>query len=147
MNSCRHWKSPVGSNKCLASAWSMRFLLVAGFPRLSGIGRRIDARAEPACDDRGMLCASDPGYRSSSPVHYWPVRCYRRGCQDHRLHREDAMKLLRYGPPGAEKPGMLDNDGIIRCLSSIVRDIDGFALSEASLKTIASIDPTTLPRV
>jgi len=61
--------------------------------------------------------------------------------------REDVMKLLRYGPPGAEKPGMLANDGTIRCLSSIVRDIDGFALSEASLKTIASIDPGTLPKV
>jgi 2-keto-4-pentenoate hydratase/2-oxohepta-3-ene-1,7-dioic acid hydratase in catechol pathway len=57
------------------------------------------------------------------------------------------MKLLRYGPAGAEKPGMLDQDGAIRCLAGIVRDIDGLALSPASLKMLAGIDPTTLPRV
>jgi 2-keto-4-pentenoate hydratase/2-oxohepta-3-ene-1,7-dioic acid hydratase in catechol pathway len=57
------------------------------------------------------------------------------------------MKLLRYGPPGAEKPGMLDRDGAIRCLAGVVRDIDGFALSPASLKMLAEINPTTLPRV
>ncbi len=57
------------------------------------------------------------------------------------------MKLLRYGPAGAEKPGMLDQDGAIRCLSGVVRDIDGFALSPASLKMLAAINPMTLPRV
>jgi ureidoglycolate lyase len=57
------------------------------------------------------------------------------------------MKLLRYGPAGAEKPGMLDADGNIRCLAAIVRDIDGWALSDASLKMIASIDPSSLPKV
>ena len=40
------------------------------------------------------------------------------------------MKLLRYGPSGAEKPALLAKDGTIRCLSSVVRDIDGFALSD-----------------
>ncbi len=57
------------------------------------------------------------------------------------------MKLLRYGPFGAEKPALLDTDGTIRCLSSVVRDIDGFALSDPALKMIASIDPNTLPKV
>jgi len=57
------------------------------------------------------------------------------------------MKLLRYGPVGAEKPAMLDKDGTIRCLSSVVRDIDGFALSDAALKMIAALDPNTLPKV
>jgi ureidoglycolate lyase len=57
------------------------------------------------------------------------------------------MKLLRYGPVGAEKPAMLDNNGAIRCLSGVVRDIDGFALSPASLKMLAEIDPSSLPRV
>ncbi len=57
------------------------------------------------------------------------------------------MKLLRYGPPGAEKPALLDKDGTIRCLSAVVRDIDGFALSDAALKMIAGIDPNTLPKV
>jgi 2-keto-4-pentenoate hydratase/2-oxohepta-3-ene-1,7-dioic acid hydratase in catechol pathway len=57
------------------------------------------------------------------------------------------MKLLRYGPPGAEKPAMLDRDGAIRCLSAVVRDIDGFALSGAALNMLRGIDPKTLPRV
>jgi 2-keto-4-pentenoate hydratase/2-oxohepta-3-ene-1,7-dioic acid hydratase in catechol pathway len=57
------------------------------------------------------------------------------------------MKLLRYGPAGAEKPGLFANDGTIRDLSGIVRDIDGFGLSAASLNMIASIDPAKLPKV
>ncbi len=57
------------------------------------------------------------------------------------------MKLLRYGPIGAEKPAMLDKDGTIRCLSSVVRDIDAYALSNAALQMIAGIDPNTLPKV
>ena len=57
------------------------------------------------------------------------------------------MKLLRYGPAGAEKPAMLDKDGTIRCLSAVVRDIDGFALSPAALKMLAGLDPNTLPKV
>jgi ureidoglycolate lyase len=57
------------------------------------------------------------------------------------------MKLLRYGPSGAEKPGLLDRDGSIRCLASVVRDIDGFALSDAAVKMIASLDPNALPKV
>ncbi len=57
------------------------------------------------------------------------------------------MKLLRYGPVGAEKPGLLDDNGDIRCLASVVRDIDGYALSEAALGMIRSIDPKTLPKI
>jgi ureidoglycolate lyase len=57
------------------------------------------------------------------------------------------MKLLRYGLPGAEKPGLLDRDGTIRCLAAVVRDIDGFALSDAALKMIAALDTNALPKV
>ena len=57
------------------------------------------------------------------------------------------MKLLRYGPAGAEKPGILDAAGAIRDLSGLVRDIDGFALSDASLKMLAGIDLESLPKV
>jgi ureidoglycolate lyase len=57
------------------------------------------------------------------------------------------MKLLRYGPPGAELPALLDADGDIRCLSAIVRDIDGYALSDAALDMIRGIDPASLPKV
>jgi ureidoglycolate lyase len=57
------------------------------------------------------------------------------------------MKLLRYGAAGAEKPGLLDPDGHIRDLSAVVRDIDGFALSPAALKMLASYDWKALPKV
>jgi ureidoglycolate lyase len=42
---------------------------------------------------------------------------------------------------------MLDRDGTIRCLSSVVRDIDGFALSDPALKMLAAVDPSALPKV
>jgi 2-keto-4-pentenoate hydratase/2-oxohepta-3-ene-1,7-dioic acid hydratase in catechol pathway len=57
------------------------------------------------------------------------------------------MKLLRYGPPGQEKPGLLDRDGKIRDLSAAVRDIDGEALAPASLDRLRRLDPATLPLV
>lgn len=57
------------------------------------------------------------------------------------------MKLLRHGPAGAEKPALLDADGKVRDLSGIIADIGGAALSDASLKQLASIDPKSLPEV
>jgi hypothetical protein len=57
------------------------------------------------------------------------------------------MKLLRYGPKGSEKPGLLDADGKIRDLSGHVADITGAELSPASLKKLAAIDPKSLPLV
>jgi 2,4-diketo-3-deoxy-L-fuconate hydrolase len=57
------------------------------------------------------------------------------------------MKLVRYGRPGKEKPGLFDEFGRLRDLSGIVDDIDGSMLSERSLKKIAKIDYTTLPLV
>ncbi len=57
------------------------------------------------------------------------------------------MKLLRYGPPGQEKPGLLDRDGKIRDLSHNVRDIAGEALAPASLDRLRRLDPSTLPVV
>ncbi len=57
------------------------------------------------------------------------------------------MKLLRYGPPGQEKPGLLDQNGDIRDLSTIVPDLAGEALSPSGLERLRSIDPSTLPRV
>jgi 2-keto-4-pentenoate hydratase/2-oxohepta-3-ene-1,7-dioic acid hydratase in catechol pathway len=55
------------------------------------------------------------------------------------------MKLLRFGPSGSEKPGLLDADGQIRDLSGIVDDIAGDVLSETSLTKLKAIDPATLP--
>ncbi|MGN6145363.1 MAG: fumarylacetoacetate hydrolase family protein [Mesorhizobium sp.] len=57
------------------------------------------------------------------------------------------MKLLRYGEPGAEKPGLLDADGVIRDLSAHVRDIGGGALDAASLAALAKLDAKSLPAV
>ena len=57
------------------------------------------------------------------------------------------MKLLRYGPVGAEKPGLLDADGTIRDLSAHVADIDGAALAPATLATLAKLDTAALPAV
>jgi|TARA_B100001079_G_scaffold134434_1_gene115225 ureidoglycolate lyase len=57
------------------------------------------------------------------------------------------MKLVRYGEVGAEKPGMLDEQGNIRDLSSIVGDISPATVEAGELERIASIDPNSLPRV
>jgi len=57
------------------------------------------------------------------------------------------MKLLRYGPAGSEKPGLMQDDGTIRDLSARVGDIAGDTLSDASLAALAALDPGTLPVV
>jgi 2-keto-4-pentenoate hydratase/2-oxohepta-3-ene-1,7-dioic acid hydratase in catechol pathway len=57
------------------------------------------------------------------------------------------MKLLRYGPVGQEKPGLLDAKGQLRDLSAHVRDIAGETLSPASLARLAALDPASLPLV
>ena len=57
------------------------------------------------------------------------------------------MKLLRYGPPGQEKPGLLERDGKIRDLSHVVSDIAAEALAPASLDRLRRLDPSTLPVV
>lgn len=57
------------------------------------------------------------------------------------------MKLLRHGPAGAEKPGLLHSDGTIRDLSGHVADIGGAALSDAGLAVLRAIDAGTLPVV
>jgi 2-keto-4-pentenoate hydratase/2-oxohepta-3-ene-1,7-dioic acid hydratase in catechol pathway len=57
------------------------------------------------------------------------------------------MKLLRYGQPGKEIPGLLDNSGQIRELSSVIHDLTGDTLSDESLKRIAAVDPSSLPLV
>ena len=57
------------------------------------------------------------------------------------------MRLVRYGEVGAEKPGMLDDQGSIRDLSSIVDDISPATVEAGELERIASIAPNSLPRV
>jgi 2-keto-4-pentenoate hydratase/2-oxohepta-3-ene-1,7-dioic acid hydratase in catechol pathway len=55
------------------------------------------------------------------------------------------MKLLRFGPVGQEKPGVIDAEGHIRDLSSVIADLDGAALSDDSLARLRALDLTTLP--
>ena len=57
------------------------------------------------------------------------------------------MKLLRYGQPGLEKPGLLDAQGAIRDLSAIIDDIRPAAISPEGLDRLREIDPATLPVV
>jgi len=57
------------------------------------------------------------------------------------------MKLLRYGAPGAEKPGLLDTSGRVRDLSGKVPDIAGDALRPAGLKALQDLDIDALPLV
>ncbi|MGQ5875337.1 fumarylacetoacetate hydrolase family protein [Serratia sp. IR-2025] len=57
------------------------------------------------------------------------------------------MKLLRYGQPGQERPGMLDAQGRLRDLSQHIADVGGLALLPASLATLRALDSAALPLV
>ena len=57
------------------------------------------------------------------------------------------MKLVRYGPAGKEKPGLIDADGKLRDLSKKVKDIDGASLAPAELAKLKKLDPKKLPLV
>jgi 2,4-didehydro-3-deoxy-L-rhamnonate hydrolase len=57
------------------------------------------------------------------------------------------MKLVRYGKPGKEKPGLIDGDGTLRSLANEIDDIDGEALSKKSLKRLARLKPKSLAKV
>ena len=57
------------------------------------------------------------------------------------------MKLLRFGPKGREKPGMLDKDGVIRDLSGIIDDITPETLAAGAVAKARKAKPETLPKV
>ena len=57
------------------------------------------------------------------------------------------MKLVRFGPPGREKPGLIDADGVLRDLSKKVGDIDGAALAPVTLAGLRKLDVRRLPAV
>ncbi|UYG01926.1 fumarylacetoacetate hydrolase family protein [Halomonas sp. LR3S48] len=57
------------------------------------------------------------------------------------------MKLLRFGPKGHEKPGLLDADGVIRDLSAHIDDLHGQRLGRNSLAELARLDTSRLPEV
>ena len=57
------------------------------------------------------------------------------------------MKLVRYGPPGREKPGLIDAEGKLRDLSRKVKDIGGPTLAPGELAKLRKLDTTKLPPV
>ena len=57
------------------------------------------------------------------------------------------MKLLRYGPKGHEKPGLLDANGQVRDLSGVIDDLAGDALLPDGLARLAALDAAALPLV
>jgi 2-keto-4-pentenoate hydratase/2-oxohepta-3-ene-1,7-dioic acid hydratase in catechol pathway len=57
------------------------------------------------------------------------------------------MKLCRYGLPGAEKPGLVDANGVIRDLSGVIADITPKELTPAGRDKLLAIDPASLPKV
>ena len=57
------------------------------------------------------------------------------------------MKLLRYGPQGSEKPGLMDDKGQIRDLSEVVKDIDPDFFAGDGLRKVAALDVNQLPIV
>ena len=57
------------------------------------------------------------------------------------------MRLVRHGPRGAERPGLLDAQGILRELSAHVTDLGGDALLPASLERLRVLDAASLPPV
>ncbi len=57
------------------------------------------------------------------------------------------MRLVRYGRPGKEKPGLFDEEGCLRDLSGVIADIDASVLSDRALRKLAKVDWKTLPLV
>jgi len=57
------------------------------------------------------------------------------------------MKLVRYGRPGREKPGLIDADGVLRDLSRVVKDITPDVLAPAALKRLRGVKTARLPAV
>lgn len=57
------------------------------------------------------------------------------------------MKLVRYGRPGKEKPGLIDEFGRLRSLAGVIDDIGPALLSDKALRKLAKVDPDSLPLV
>jgi 2,4-diketo-3-deoxy-L-fuconate hydrolase len=63
------------------------------------------------------------------------------------LLREAVVKLVRFGRPGKEKPGVIDHEGRVRDLSGVIHDIDGANLNAKTLKRLSKIKTSRLPLV
>src|SRR5215207_8310895 len=96
---------------------------------------------------RGFCHGSRPALcRRDGPDTAQGDRASDRPCE-RQTKEKRTMKLLRYGPAGQEKPGLLDADGRIRDLSSQIADLDGQALAPEMLARLAKLDPAALPVV
>jgi len=71
----------------------------------------------------------------------------RRHAIQNKDKKEIIMKLVRYGRPGKEKPGLIDEDGKLRDLSAVVTDIGPAQLGDKMLARLAKIKPGSLPVV
>src|SRR5919202_6896406 len=60
---------------------------------------------------------------------------------------EAGLRLVRHGPKGAEKPGLVDRHGRLRDLSGVVPDIGRETLGRAALERLAGLDPDALPEI
>jgi 2-keto-4-pentenoate hydratase/2-oxohepta-3-ene-1,7-dioic acid hydratase in catechol pathway len=63
------------------------------------------------------------------------------------FNKEPTMKLVRYGRPGQEKPGLVDADGALRDLSRVVKDVTPDVLTPAGLKRLRGVEVARLPVV
>ncbi|MEO1092078.1 MAG: fumarylacetoacetate hydrolase family protein [Pseudomonadota bacterium] len=57
------------------------------------------------------------------------------------------MKLVRYGPVGHEKPGLIDSGGRLRDLSSVIDDVTATTVDPSTLATLQALDATHLPEI
>ncbi len=57
------------------------------------------------------------------------------------------MKLMRHGPPGQERPALLDAEGVLRDLTGVIGDLRAEQLTPAGLAALRRLDPAQLPRV
>src|SRR4029453_15727520 len=134
------------------------------------LGDRISAYADPA-EARKMFIARQPMGRLATAEEIAPIIVFLasdeaafvtgnvylcdRGHTSQRRRvrtlpsrtRKTPMKLVRYGPPGKEKPGLVDSDGKVRDLSRKVKDWNGASLAPAELAKIRKLDPKKLPLV
>jgi 2-keto-4-pentenoate hydratase/2-oxohepta-3-ene-1,7-dioic acid hydratase in catechol pathway len=125
------------------------FGLVAVRPRAAKAGGEVilGALSSPIAkhqDTEGLGVLLRSGYAAKRGAD-WPCRSFLHHAETAGSGGE-SMKLLRYGPAGQEKPGVL-HDGKIRDLSGVIGDLTGNALGRESLNRLTSLDPATLPMV
>src|SRR5258707_6139237 len=124
------WRSPNASKRCRRSA--------SARPTSSARLARSCARRKPA---------TSPDRMSSSTAGHFPARSKRISSSQNQNPKETAMKLVRYGAAGREKPGLIDAKGGIRDLSKVIPDISGDALSPGGLAKLKKLNPEKLPLV